>query len=100
MGVLLRYAFLLALGMVSIFALVSATAVGGQMILAQTGHAVEDPGNLTLWVVAGMAGLSLLSIVKTVFVSPSRFKLWLHYNQGRFYTLLLGGLLCAVFFLT
>ncbi len=99
MGVLLRYAFLMALGMVSIFALVNATAVGGQMFLAEAGHTVENPSNLTFWVVGAMAALSLLSLFRTVVMSPSRFRLWMHYNQGRFYTLLLGGLLCAVFFL-
>ncbi|MGD9867402.1 MAG: hypothetical protein AB7U38_05300 [Hyphomicrobiales bacterium] len=96
MVILVRYAFLLALGLGAIFTFVSATAVTGQMLLAGTGTAVQDPSDMSLWVMVAMGGMGLLSLFRHAFVrAPARARLWYRDHRESLATLIVVG---GVFF--
>ena len=98
MIIVLRYAFLLALGMASIFAFISATAVTGQMLIAGSGHTVQNPEDMGVWVLAGMAVLTALSLFRFVFSGlPAMAKTWYQNNKDKLFTLIIAGVVCAVF---
>lgn len=98
MIIVLRYAFLLALGVASIFALFSATAVTGQMLIAGTGHTVQNPEEMGVWVMAGIAVLTGLSLFRFVFTGlPAMAKTWYQNNKDKLFTLVMAGAVCAVF---
>ena len=97
MVIVVRYAFLLALGLAAIFAFVSATAVTGQMLLASTGAGVGNPSEMSLWVMVAMGGLGLLSLFRFTFARlPSMARDWYRENREQLATIIvLGGVFFA-----
>ena len=98
MIIVLRYAFLLALGVASIFAFISAMAVTGQMLIAGSGHSVQHPEDMGVWVMAGMAILTTISLLRFVFSGlPAMAKSWYRDNKDKLLTIFIAGIVCAVF---
>ncbi len=98
MVIVLRYAFLLSLGVASIFAFISATALTGQMLIAGSGHSVQNPEDMGVWVMAGMAVLTALSLFRFVFSGlPAMAKSWYRNNKDKLLTIFVAGIVCAVF---
>ena len=98
MVIVLRYAFLLALGAASIFAFISATAVTGQMLIVGSGHSIQNPQDLGIWVMAGMAALSAVSLVRFVFSGiPAMARRWYGDNRDKLFALVIVVVIGAVF---
>ncbi len=66
MYILFRYAFLLALGFVSIVAFVSASTVTGQMLASTSGYPMQNPGDLPFYVLAAVGLLGFVSMARFV----------------------------------
>lgn len=98
MGILLRYACLLGLGLASLFAFVSASAVTGQRLAASGGYPVQDPADSAFMVLAVIGVLGLLSIVKfAVRGLPLLLRNWYEQRKGQIGTLMLAGVVGIVF---
>ncbi|MEC9367126.1 MAG: hypothetical protein VX871_00345 [Pseudomonadota bacterium] len=97
MVIVVRYACLLAVGIAAIFAFVSAAAVTGQMLLAGAGSSVQNPGEMSLWVMVCMGGLGLLSLARYTFVRlPTMARDWYRENREQLATIVvLGGVFLA-----
>ena len=101
MVLVLRYIFLVALGVASIIAFISATAGTGQMLLASTGHRIDNPDALGFWILFAMAAFSLLSMFRFVWLGiPAMVRGWFSDHKDKFVTLLLGGIVCIIFLVT
>ena len=98
MGILLRYAFLLGLGLASIFAFVSATAVTGRRLAASSGFPVQDSADMTFMVLALIGILGLLSVAKFIFSGfPAMMRDWYGRHKGQIAALTMAGVIGAVF---
>ena len=98
MAVVLRYAFLLALGVVSIFVFVAATAATGQMLIGNSEHVVLTPRQMSAWVLVGMAVLSAASLLRfATFGVPSMIKSLFLGHKDKLVTLVLVAVVCVVF---
>ncbi len=98
MGILFRYAFLLGLGLASIFAFVSATAVTGQRLAASSGYVVQDPADMTFVVLALIGVLGLISVVKFIMSGfPSMMRGWYERHKSQITALTMVGVIGAVF---
>lgn len=101
MVLVLRYVCLLALGGASILAFISATGATGQLLLAESGRTVENPEAIGIWVLAAMAGLSLLSLLRFMFArAPLAVWAWIKDNKDRLATLALIFLIGGLFVVT
>lgn len=98
MLVVLRYAFLLALGAASIFAFVSAMAATGQMLIGNGEYTIQNPREMSAWVLVGMAALSAASLLRFAYSGiPSMIKSWFQGNKDKLATLVVAGIVCVVF---
>lgn len=101
MGILFRYACLLGLGLASIFAFVSATAVTGQRLAATSGHAVQDPADSSFLVLALIGILGFLWLMNFVLRRfPSLVRDWYERRKGQLATLMMACVLSIVFLVT
>jgi len=106
MGILLRYACLLGLGLASVFIFFSATAVTGQRLTASGGYAVQDPVDTGFVVLALIGILGFLSVVKfVVWGFPSMMRDWFEWRRYerrrmRFGPLILACIISMVFLVT
>lgn len=101
MGIILRYACLLGLGLASIFMFVSATAVTGQRLAATGGYAIQNPSDSSFMVLALIGALGILSVVNFVLRKfPSLMRNWYDRNKGSLATMMMVGVLCVVFMVT
>jgi hypothetical protein len=94
-----RYVILIALAAAAIWGVVNAGAETGERFLVDAGHGGTDPQHLALWVLAGIALITSLSLGRfVVFGIPSMLGNWYQTNRQWLYTLLLGGLIWCVFY--
>lgn len=98
MGVLFRYAFLLALGLASLFTFVNATAVTGERLAAAGGYTVQDPADGSFMVLALIGVLGFLWLVHFILRGfPALVRNWCERRRGQLGTLVMAGALCMVF---
>lgn len=101
MGILFRYAFLLGLGLASVFAFVNATAVTGQRLAASGGYAVQDPADSGFLVLAVIGILGFMWLIHFVLRGfPSLMRNWYERRRGQLATLIMACVLCVVFLVT
>lgn len=101
MGILLRYAFLLGLGLASVFTFVSATAVTGQRLAATSGHAIQNPADSSFLVLALIGVLGFLSVINFALRRfPSLVRDWYERRKGQLATMMMAGVVCIVFLVT
>ncbi len=94
-----RYVILIALAAAAIWAVVNAGAETGERFLVDAGQGGADPQHLALWILAGIALVTSLSLGRfVVFGIPSMLGNWYQTNRQWLYTLLLGGLIWGVFY--
>ena len=94
-----RYVILIALAAAAIWAVVNAGAENGERFLVDAGQGGTDPQHLALWLLAGIALVTSLSLGRfVVFGIPSMLGNWYQTNRQWLYTLLLGGLIWGVFY--
>jgi hypothetical protein len=97
---IMRYAILIALAIGSLCAMISAGADNGQRFLVDAGQSAASPQDFYLWVLAGIAVLTTLSLGRfVVFGIPTLLGDWYTSNKQWLYTLLLGALMWGVFYL-
>ncbi|GAB4237483.1 MAG: hypothetical protein Kow0032_23340 [Methyloligellaceae bacterium] len=92
MTVLFRYACLLCLGFASLFVFISAGAVTGQLMLADSqGAAAVNPQDMNVWVLGGIASLGLMSVVRFALGRlPLMIRDWFRDNKDRLATVALA----------
>jgi hypothetical protein len=95
----LRYAGLVALAAASLYAVINVSETSGRM-LVDAGATGSNPNAMAFWVLAGIAGISGFSLCRFVlFGIPTMLGSWYHNHKEWLYTLLLGGVICGVFYL-
>ena len=96
----MRYAILVALGVASLGAVISASAESGQRFLVDAGQGGTDASNLAFWVLAGIALVTSLSLCRfVVFGIPSMLGGWYQTNRQWLVTVLFGALIWGAFYL-
>lgn len=101
MGIVLRYAFLLGLGIASVFMFVSATAVTGQRLAATSGYAIQNPADSSFLVLALIGILGFVSVINFVLRRfPSLIRDWYERRRGQLATMMMVGVICLVFLVT
>jgi hypothetical protein len=94
-----RYVILIALAAAAIWAVVNAGAETGERFLVDAGQGGTEPQHLALWLLAGIALVTSLSLGRfVVFGIPSMLGNWYQTNRQWLYTLLLGGLIWGAFY--
>jgi hypothetical protein len=97
---IMRYAILITLGIASLCAMVSAGADNGQRFLVDAGQGAVTPQNFFLWLLAGIAVLTTLSLCRfVVFGIPTLLGDWYANNKQWLSTLLLLALMSGAFYL-
>jgi hypothetical protein len=97
---IMRYAILITLAIASLCAMVSAGADNGQRFLVDAGQGAATPQNFFLWVLAGIAVLTTLSLCRfVVFGIPTLLGDWYANNKQWLGTLLLLALMSGAFYL-
>jgi hypothetical protein len=100
----MRYAMLAAIGVASIWAVITASANNGQWLLVDAGHTAAAPAgapsDIAFWLLAAIATLITLSLCRfVIFGLPSMFGSWYQERKQWIYTLACGALLYGVFYL-
>jgi hypothetical protein len=97
---IMRYAILITLAIASLYAMVSVGADNGQRFLVDAGQGAATPQNFFLWVLAGIAVLTTLSLGRfVVFGIPTLLGDWYANNKQWLGTLLLLALMSGAFYL-
>jgi hypothetical protein len=97
---IMRYAILITLAIASLCAMVSAGADNGQRFLVDAGQGAATPQNFFLWLLAGIAVLTTLSLCRfVVFGIPTLLGDWYANNKQWLGTLLLLALMSGAFYL-
>jgi len=97
---IMRYAILITLAIASLYAMVSVGADNGQRFLVDAGQGAATPQNFFLWVLAGIAVLTTLSLCRfVVFGIPTLLGDWYANNKQWLGTLLLLALMSGAFYL-
>jgi len=95
-----RYVILIALAAAAIWAVISTGAETGERFLVDAGQGGTDAQHLALWLLAGIALITSLSLGRFVFFGiPSMLGNWYQTNRQWLYTIMLGGLIWGVFYL-
>ncbi|MGH6824923.1 hypothetical protein [Methyloceanibacter sp.] len=98
---IMRYAILVTLAIASLCAMVSAGADNGQRFLVDAGQSSASPQDFFLWVLAGIAVLTTVSLCRfVVFGIPTLLGDWYTSNKQWLGTLLLLALMSGAFYLT
>jgi hypothetical protein len=96
----MRYVILIALAAAAIWAVISTGAETGERFLVDAGQGGTDAQHLALWLLAGIALITSLSLGRFVFFGiPSMLGNWYQTNRQWLYTIMLGGLIWGVFYL-
>jgi hypothetical protein len=100
----MRYAMLAAIGVASIWAVITASANNGKWLLVDAGHTASAPAgapnDVAFWLLAAVATLITLSLCRfVIFGLPSMFGSWYQERKQWIYMLACGGLLYGVFYL-
>jgi hypothetical protein len=95
----MRYAMLAAVGVASIWALITASANSGQWLLVDAGQG-GGQADIAFWLLAAVAIVISLSLCRfLIFGLPSMFGSWYEQRKQWIYTLVGGALLYGVFYL-
>jgi hypothetical protein len=95
----MRYAMLAAIGVASIWAVVTAGTNNGQWLLVDAGQGGSQ-GEIAFWLLAAIAALISLSLCRfVIFGLPSMFGSWYEQRKQWIYTLACGALLYGAFYL-
>lgn len=98
MNILLRYACLLGLGLASLFYMISAGAVTGQMVLASANAGAASPRDLSLWVLGMVAFGSVFSVFRFIFARvPLKMRDCYRDHKDKLATLVMAGIVGFVF---
>lgn len=97
MNILLRYACLLGLGFASLFYMVSAGAVTGQMMLSSADAGAANPRDLGLWVLGIIVLGSVFSVIRACAGVPLRIRDCYRDHKDKLTTLAMAGVVCFVF---
>jgi hypothetical protein len=96
-----RYAILVTLAVASLYALVSTgNSSSNELMLVDTGAtgSVGEP-SFAYWLLAAIAGLTSFSLLRfVVFGIPSMVGTWYESHKEWLYTIVLGGLVCGVYY--
>jgi hypothetical protein len=93
----IRYAFLVALAVSSVWAVITMSASRGQMLLVDVG---ESGTNVSFWLLAAVAILITLSLCRfVIFGLPAMVDEWYGDKQSWIYIIIAGGALYGVFYL-
>ncbi len=96
----MRYATLITLAAASLYAVISVGETNGQQILVDAGQGGGNPNVVAFWVLGAMAVLTGFSLCRfVVFGIPTMLGSWYHQHKEWLYTLLLGGVVCGMFYL-
>ena len=96
----MRYAMLVAIGAASVWAVIDASASNGEMLLVDAGQSGAQ-GDIAFWLLVCIATCITLSLCRFVFFGlPSMVDGWYQERKYWIYTLVGGGLIYAVFYLT
>ena len=97
---IMRYAILITLAIASLCAVLSASADSGQRFLVDAGQGAAASQDFFLWVLAGIAVVTSLSLCRfVVFGIPTLLGGWYTSNKQWLGTLLLGALIWGAFYL-
>jgi hypothetical protein len=92
-----RYAFLVALAVSSVWAVITMSASRGQMLLVDVG---ESGTNVSFWLLAAVAILITLSLCRfVIFGLPAMVDEWYGDKKSWIYIIIAGGALYGVFYL-
>jgi hypothetical protein len=93
----IRYAFLVALAVSSVWAVITMSASRGQMLLVDVG---ESGTNVSFWLLAAVAILIMLSLCRfVIFGLPAMVDEWYGDKKSWIYIIIAGGALYGVFYL-
>ncbi|HEY6669838.1 MAG TPA: hypothetical protein VI075_02765 [Methyloceanibacter sp.] len=93
----IRYAFLVALAVSSVWAVITMSASRGQMLLVDVG---ESGTNVSFWLLAAVAILITLSLCRfVIFGLPAMVDEWYGDKKSWIYIIIAGGALYGVFYL-
>ncbi len=98
---LMRYAMLVGVAAVSVWGAVNLGTSNADVFLVDAGNTGSvGQSNLALWVLAAVAALITLSLMRfVIFGLPSMMDGWFQQNKSWLYTLVIGGLIYGVFYL-
>jgi len=97
---IMRYAILIALAVASLSAVITASADSGQKFLVDAGQGAAAPQDFFLWMLAGIAVVTSLSLWRfVVFDIPTLLGGWYTSNKQWLGTLLLLALMWSAFYL-
>lgn len=98
MSLVLRYACLLGLGLASLFAVVNAGSITGQMVIAGGDASPMHAREISIWVLGGLAALGLLSVIRFMFARiPFILRDWYRDHKNKLATWMMAGFVCVVF---
>ena len=96
---IMRYAIPVTLTVASLCAMMSASAESGQSFLVDAGHGAAAPQDFYLWMLAGIALISSVSLYRFVaFGIPTLLAGWYATNKQWLYTLLFAAMIWGVFY--
>jgi len=97
---IMRYAILVTLTVASLSAVITASADSGQRFLVDAGQGTAGPQDLFLWMLAGIALVTSLSLCRfVVFGIPTLLGGWFTSNKQWLYTALLGAMIWGAYYL-
>ena len=98
MIILMRYACLLGLGLASLAVFLSAGAVTGQLMIANTSQDYVHPHDLSFWVLGLVTLASLFSVFRFMFSRmPVMIRDWFQDRREKLATLVMAGAVCLMF---
>jgi hypothetical protein len=96
---IMRYAVLVTLAVASLCVLMSVSAESGESFLVDAGHGAAAPQDFYLWMLAGIALITSVSLYRFVaFGIPTLMAGWYASNKQWLYTLLIAAMIWGVFY--
>ena len=97
---IMRYAIPVTLTVASLCAVIDASADSGQRFLVDAGQGAAAPQDFFLWMLAGIAIITSLSLYRFVaFGIPTLLAGWYASNKQWLYSLLFGALMLGMYYL-
>jgi len=98
---IMRYAILVTLTVASLSVVMDASADSGRSFLVDAGQGAAAPQDFYLWMLAGIALVTSLSLYRFVaFGIPTLLAGWYASNKQWLYTLLFAGMIWGMYYLT
>ncbi|HEU0018642.1 MAG TPA: hypothetical protein VFQ31_09860 [Methyloceanibacter sp.] len=97
---IMRYAILVTLTVASLSVVMDASADSGQSFLVDAGQGAAAPQDFYLWMLAGVALVTSLSLCRFVaFGIPTLLAGWYASNKQWLYTLLFAAMIWGIYYL-